>query len=93
MKIFMSRVLFASLDCLMVIASTAKAQKQEVTISEPAPVKIEELFRKADRITGLPHNSVSARLTLLVALNEIPCTSLSDVLARFAGSGAVAAAK
>jgi len=50
MKIFMSRVFFTSLVCLTVIASTAKAQKQEVTISEPAPVKIEELFKQADLI-------------------------------------------
>jgi hypothetical protein len=50
MKVFMSRVLFTSLVCLMVIASTAQAQKQGVTISEPAPVKIEELFKQADLI-------------------------------------------
>ena len=39
-----------SLVCLTVIDSTAKAQKQETTISEPAPVKIEELFKQADLI-------------------------------------------
>src|SRR6476660_10016171 len=50
MKIFMTRVYFTSLVCLTVVASTAKAQKLEVTISEPAPVKIEELFKQADLI-------------------------------------------
>ena len=50
MKIFMSRVFFTSLVCLTVIASTAKAQKQEITISEPAPVKVEDLFKQADLI-------------------------------------------
>jgi hypothetical protein len=50
MKIFISRAFFTSLVCLMVITSTTKAQKQEVTISEPAPVKVEELFKQADLI-------------------------------------------
>ncbi|MCU1242939.1 MAG: hypothetical protein JWO71_3665 [Candidatus Acidoferrum typicum] len=45
---FINRVLFPCLFCFIVSAPIAKSQEQRTTISEPAPVKIEELLKQAD---------------------------------------------
>ncbi len=50
MKYFACRFLFPSLFCFLVSAPIAKAQEQTATISEPAPVKVEELLKQADLV-------------------------------------------
>jgi hypothetical protein len=50
MKKLTNRVISTSLLCFVVFAPFAKAQEQKTRISEPAPVKVEELLKQADLV-------------------------------------------
>jgi hypothetical protein len=50
MKISRGRAFFIFLLCFIFSASIAEAQEQTATISEPAPVKVEDLMKQADLV-------------------------------------------
>ena len=50
MKISPVRAFYLSLLCFIFYRPVAEAQQQKVTISEPAPVKVEDLMKQADLV-------------------------------------------
>jgi len=50
MKISPVRAFYLSLLCFIFYGPVAEAQEQKVTISEPAPVKVEDLMKQADLV-------------------------------------------
>lgn len=50
MKNVKSRVFFSSLLCFVLSAQIARAQELRTTISDPAPVKVEDLLKQADLV-------------------------------------------